>query len=641
MPINDMSLLDKQKAMKQFLKFSYQTEIRLSFLLFILFFLLINFEIVYLLNLSKKGWNEESLQNLKGGAYSASQLWQNDPGNPKSIAKIKSLLSLWGLKRVDILNQHGDLLFSSDDKTDIGRLQPADSSLNLFKSKLTSGKNFFSEIYQAPQKRFYQSYFFFFTDYKSQATLFCRVEKEVTRLEWMERISRYEGWVRGLGILGVVFMALLLLRNIFSPYQRMKRKAEEEKIFSPSGKKEDIESVVEVFQKVITELKEKERKLQELYVQTDNKARNLERYNEYILRSINNGVIICDNQGKISGFNQSAQKLLGPDFDLNYNQHYKQALAKNHALCNMLEGLVIKKNLSAETEIEIEGKRQPTRFLLANGGLLRDENENIIGLVLVLTDLTELKKIQQKIVQQQKMASIGEISAGLAHELRNSMGALLGYCKMLKKGIKEGSAAYPVVESILAESLTLENLLQRFLDFAKPLEVKWVKFDLVELIQDCIKIAQEKKPEVKYSLKVEGEMPLLPGDPFLLRQAFQNLILNSIEAVSDNGEIKISLKKSNDEREPIIELIIQDNGCGIPEGNLDQIFKPFFTSKEKGIGLGLSLVKKIIDLHKGKIEVESEPGKGTIFSIFLSLTEPEIKPESAKVSNLKTAEVSI
>jgi len=636
-----MSLLDKQKTMKQFFKFSYQSEIRLSILLFILFFLLINFEIVYLLNLSKKGWNEESQQNLKGGAYSTSQLWQNDPGNPKTIAKIKSLLSLWGLKRVDILNQHGDLLFSSDDKIDIGRLQPADSSLNLFKNKLTSGKNFFSEIYPGPQKRFYQSYFYSFTGYRSQATLFCRVEKEVSRLEWMERISRYEGWVRGLGILGVVFMALLLLRNIFSPYQRMKRKAEEEKIFSPSGKKEDIESVVEVFQKVITELKEKERKLQELYVQTDNKARNLERYNEYILRSINNGVIICDNQGKISGFNQSAQKLLGPDFNLGYNQHYKQALARNPALCNMLEGLVIKKNLSAETEIEIEGKRQVTRFLLANSGLLRDENENILGLVLVLTDLTELKKIQQKIVQQQKMASIGEISAGLAHELRNSMGALLGYCKMLKKGIKEGSAAYPVVESILAESLTLENLLQRFLDFAKPLEVKWVKFDLLELIQDCIKIAQEKKPEVKFSLKVEREMPLLPGDPFLLRQAFQNLIQNSIEAVPDNGEIKIRLRKINDGREPIIELIIQDNGCGIPEGNLDQIFKPFFTSKEKGIGLGLSLVKKIIDLHKGRIGVESEPGKGTIFSIFLSLTEPEIKPESAKVSNLKTAEVSI
>ena len=641
MPINDMSLLDKQKAMKQFLKFSYQTEIRLSFLLFILFFLLINFEIVYLLDLSKKGWNEESLQNLEGGAYSSSQLWQNDPGNHRTIAKIKSLLPLWGLKKVDILNQRGDLLFSSDDRADMRGLQPADSSRNLFKNKLAAGKSFLSEIYSGPQKRFYQSYFYFFTDYNSKATLFCRVEKEVTRLEWMERISRYEGWVRGLGIFGVVFMAFLLLRNIFSPYQRMKKKAEEERILSPSGKKEDIESVVEVFQKVITDLKEKERKLQELYVQTDNKARNLERYNEYILRSINNGVIICDNQGKITGFNQSAQRLLGQDFNLGYNQHYKQALAQNHALCNMLEGLVIKKHLSAETEIEIEGKKQTTRFLLANGGLLRDENENIIGLVLVLTDLTELKKIQQKIVQQQKMASIGEISAGLAHELRNSMGALLGYCKMLKKGIEEGSAAYPVVESILAESLTLENLLQRFLDFAKPLEVKWVKFDLLELIQDCIKIAQEKKPEVKFTLRAEGEMPRLPGDPFLLRQAFQNLIQNSIEAVPDNGEIKIKLRKSNDEREPVIELIIQDNGCGIPEENLGKIFKPFFTSKEKGIGLGLSLVKKIIDLHKGKIEVESEPGKGTIFSIFLSLTEPEIKPESAKVSNLKTAEVRI
>jgi signal transduction histidine kinase/TRAP-type C4-dicarboxylate transport system permease small subunit len=636
-----MSLLNKLKIMKQFFKFSYQAEIRLSLLLFILFFLLVNFEVVYLLNLSQKGWSEESLQNLKGGAYSISQLWQDNPDRLRSSGEIKNLFPFWGFKRVEILNQHGVLLFSSDNKTDMSAFQSTDSSLNLLRSRLASGKSFFSEIYPGPQKRFYQSYFYSFLDFKTQATLYCRVEKEVSRLEWIVRISKYEGWVRGLGIFGVVFMAFVLLRNIFSPYQKMKRKAEEENIFSSSGETEDIESVIEVFQRVITELKEKERKLQELYLQTDNRAKNLERYNEHILRSINNGVIICDNQGRITGFNQSAQRLLGQDFNLSYNQHYKQALAKYTVLCNLLEGLVIKKNLSAETEIEMGGKKQGARFLLANGGLLRDEEENIIGLVLVLTDLTELKKIQQEIVQQQKMASIGEISAGLAHELRNSMGALLGYCKMLKKGIKEGSAAYPVMESILSESLTLENLLQRFLDFAKPLEVKWVKFDLLELIQDCVKIIQEKKPEVKLSLKTEGKIPLLPGDPFLLRQAFQNLIQNSIEAVPEDGEIKIELTRFQDSKGPFAKLIIQDNGCGISKENLGKIFKPFFTSKEKGIGLGLSLVKKIINLHKGRIEAESEPGKGTVFNIFLPMTEPEIKSEPEKVSNLKAAEVSI
>lgn len=626
--------------MKRFFNLGYQTEIRLSFLLFILFFLLINFEIVYLLDLSKKGWSEESEQNLKGGAYSISQLWQTNADRPGSGVEIKNLLSRWGLKKVEIFNQPGDLLFSADSRADMAGLQPENSPGNRFKKQLSSGKSFLSGIYEGTQKRFYQSYFYSFTDYKSKATLFCRVEKEVTRLEWIERVSRYEGWIRGLGIFGMLAMAFLLLRNIFSPYQRMKRKAEEERILTPSEEKGDVESVVEVFQKVITDLKEKEKKLQELYIQTDNKARNLERYNEYILRSINNGVIICDNQGKITGFNQSAQRLLGQNFHLNYNQHYKQVLAQNRILCSMLDGLVIKKHLSAETEIEIQEPKQGTKFLLANGGLLRDEKENIIGLVLVLTDLTELKKIQQEIVQQQKMASIGEISAGLAHELRNSMGALLGYCKMLKKGIKEGSAAYPLVESILAESITVENLLQRFLDFAKPLEVKWVKFDLLELMQDCVKLTQEKKPEVKFSLRIEEAIPLLPGDPFLLRQAFQNLLQNSIEAVQEDGEIEITLRRSKDDKEPWVELIIRDNGSGIGAENLEKIFKPFFTSKEKGIGLGLSLVKKIIDLHKGKIKVESEPGRGTMFSVFLPLTKPEQKAEPAKVSDLKTTEVS-
>jgi len=464
--------------MKKFFRFNYESEIRLSLLLLILFFVLINYGIVCLLNLSKSGWKEESLQSFKGIAYSASQLWQNTTEKAKTDAKFKNLTLLWGVKRVDILDQSGEVLTSSDDRIEKGKSLAADFLLSHFKAQLLSGKNFFSKIYPGPEKGFYQSYFYSFIDKNTQKNLFARVEKEVTSLFWIERVSKYEGWVRGLGIVGILFLCFLLLKNIFSPYQRMKRKAEEEKIISPSAQKEDVEVVVEVFQKVIAELKEKEKKLEELYIQTDNKARNLERYNEYILKSINNGVIICDNQGKITGFNQAAQRLLGPAFKLSLNLHYKEALGEKTLLSNMLDEIVVKKNLSGEAEIEIKGDKGEGRFLMADSALLRDENENIIGLVLVLTDLTELKKIQQEIAFKHKMASLGEISAGLAHELRNSMGALLGYCKMLKKGFKEGNAAYPVVESIRVESLTLENLLQRFLDFAKPLELKWIKFDL-------------------------------------------------------------------------------------------------------------------------------------------------------------------
>ena len=619
-----MSLIIKDD-MKKYFRFNYESEIRLSLLLLILFFVLINYGVAYLLDLSKSGWKEESLQSLKGIAYSASQLYQKTAGGKELNSEFRNLTYLWGIKRVEVIDLNGNVIASSADRAEKGGDSPASSSLSRFRSQLFKGNSFLSDVYPGLEGGNYQSYFYSFIDKKTQNTFLARAEKEVTELSRIEQISKYEGWVIGLGIIGVLFLSFFLFKNIFSPYQKMKRKAEEENILSPSAPKEDVEVVVEVFQKVIADLKEKESKLQELYVQTNNKAKDLERYNEYILKSINNGVIICDNQGRITGFNQAAQRLLGSSFKLSLNLHYKEALGKNTSISNMLEDIVVKKNLAREVEINIKGDREGDRFLMADSALLRDENENIIGLVLVLTDLTELKKIQQEIAFKQKMATLGEISAGLAHELRNSMGALLGYSKMLKKGFKEGNAAYPVVESIITESLTIENLLQRFLDFAKPLEVKWVKFDLGEVVQDCIKIARGKRPDMKISLTTEEKIPLLPGDPFLLRQAFQNLIQNSIEALKDRGEIKIILQVLKDNGKPWLKIMVEDNGCGIPEDNLGQIFNPFFTSKEKGIGLGLSLVKKIIDLHKGEIEAKSELGKGTVFALLLPLTEPQLK----------------
>jgi signal transduction histidine kinase len=611
--------------MRKLFRFNYESDIRLSFLLLILFFVLINYGIAYLLNLSRNAWEEESLQGLKDTAYSVSQLWQNTSETTEKELIFKNMTHRWGVKRIDILKQNGEILFSSDKRIKKDKYLSLDTVPIDLKSQLLAGKGFVTEVYPGKEKDFYQSYFYPFVDRSIQGTLFVRVEKEVTKLFWVERILRYEGLIRGFSIFLILLFSFILLKNIFSPFQKMKRKAEEEKIITSTEPREDVETVVDVFQKVIAELKEKEKKLQKLYIQTDNKAKNLERYNEYILKSINNGVIICDNQGRIVGFNQAAQNLLGPSFKLSLNLHYKEVLGEESKISKILDEVVVRKNLSRESEVELKGDKSEVKFLMADCALLRDEGENILGLVLVLTDLTELKKIQQEIALKQKMASLGEISAGLAHELRNSMGALLGYCRIMRKGIKQGSALYPIVESITAESLSLENLLKRFLDFAKPLEAKWMKFDLVELIQDNLKSAMEKKAGVKFYYKPEGDFKDFTGDALLLRQVFQNLLQNSIEAVGDKGEIRIFLQRIEENGEPFIKITIQDNGSGIPEENLENIFKPFFTSKEKGIGLGLSLVKKIIDLHKGRIEVESEPGKGTIFSLFLPLNQPQVK----------------
>ncbi|MDH4222547.1 MAG: ATP-binding protein [candidate division Zixibacteria bacterium] len=616
--------------MRKFLKIDYESEIRLSLLLLILFFVLINFGIAYLLNLSRNNWRKEHLDSLQGMSYSVSLLWQKSFSETEKDYEFKTLNLRWGLKKVEILNQKGEILYSSADRTDKDEHLSSFLPSTQFKALLLSGKSFFSEIYPGKDKQLYQSYFYFFRDKNTSSQLFVRVEKEVTSLGWIERITEYEGWIRATGILGIMLILFLLLKNILSPYRRMKAKAREEKILSPLAEQENVETVVEIFQKVIAELKEKERILKELYNQTDIRAKNLEKHNEYILRSINNGVIICDNQGQITGFNQAAQKLLGSSIKLNLNRHYREILGEKSSISMILDEVVSSNKVSTESEIEIKGGKGGKRYLMINNTLLRDESENIIGLVVVLTDLTELKKIQQEVAFKQRMASVGEISAGLAHELRNSMGALLGYSKMLKKGIKQDKALYAVVESIMDEALSLENLLKRFLDFSKTLEVKLMRFNLSDLIRDCIKTAEERRPDFKFYFKEEAKISHYTGDPLLLRQVFHNLFMNSLESVENDGEIQVKLENIEREGNNFIQVVIQDNGGGIPEENLGNIFNPFYTTKEKGIGLGLSMVKKIIDLHKGKIEVKSEPGKGTAFSIFLplNLVKDQIKTSS-------------
>jgi two-component system, sporulation sensor kinase E len=182
--------------------------------------------------------------------------------------------------------------------------------------------------------------------------------------------------------------------------------------------------------------------------------------------------------------------------------------------------------------------------------------------------------------------------------------------------------------------MSIESLIQRFLTFAKPFDLKIEKVDLKNVVDECIKALGEKlkKNKMKFGVKSEPLLPTILGDRLLLRQSFQNLIQNSIEAIPQGGELTIDLRKTKTyPKKKFIKVEISDTGCGIEKKDQKKIFNPFYTSKEKGTGLGLSLVKKIISLHNGEIELESEINKGTTFKIYLPLklrsdfTEVEIE----------------
>jgi signal transduction histidine kinase len=179
--------------------------------------------------------------------------------------------------------------------------------------------------------------------------------------------------------------------------------------------------------------------------------------------------------------------------------------------------------------------------------------------------------------------------------------------------------------------MSMESLIQRFLTFAKPFDLKIGKVILKNVIEECLKSLEEslKTNKIKFELKSEPDLPTISGDRLLLKQSFQNLIQNSIEAMPQRGNLSIDLREiKNFSKEKFIKVEISDTGCGIEEKDQKKIFNPFFTSKEKGTGLGLSLVRKIITLHNGEIEFESSINKGTTFKVYLPL---ESKSTSTKV----------
>ena len=230
---------------------------------------------------------------------------------------------------------------------------------------------------------------------------------------------------------------------------------------------------------------------------------------------------------------------------------------------------------------------------------------------------------------------MGEMSSGLAHELRNSMGAILGFAKLLLKRKDDPVLQNQTIDRIVNEAMGMETMLKRFLDFAKPFHIKPEQISLKEILEEGYLSVKEtlKEAQIMFKFDSKPDLPSIRGDRLLLKQCFQNLIQNSIEAMPRGGKLNIRLGELPiTPHEESILVEISDTGYGIPREIQKKIFNPFFTSKEKGTGLGLSLVKKIVNLHQGNIELESEPNQGTTFRIYLPIkpsiqTPPEIMEE--------------
>lgn len=362
-------------------------------------------------------------------------------------------------------------------------------------------------------------------------------------------------------------------------------------------------------------------------------------YSAGIVHNVADLLIVTDRQGRVRTINRAALEILGyGEFDLlgqSANQLFEATAADaGKDALRILSGgnldLLVQGGSIKDIEINLVNKSREKVPVLLSCSVLKNKDGQLEDLIIVAKDLTERRKLEMMLVQSEKLSAIGQLAAGVAHEINNPLGIILGFAQALMLRIKPNDDISLPVRSIEREAVRCKNLVQNLLTFSRSHAAKMERFDVNEAVRATLNMieAQARVKAVEVSSLLEP-LDLLPGDKNQIQQVIVNLCNNAIDAMPQGGKLIIQTRPSVREGAIGVELEVKDNGAGIPDAIRRKIFNPFFTTKEvgKGTGLGLSLVYEIVQKHNGAIELKTEVGKGTSFIIFLPAQEHASGPK--------------
>jgi signal transduction histidine kinase len=258
---------------------------------------------------------------------------------------------------------------------------------------------------------------------------------------------------------------------------------------------------------------------------------------------------------------------------------------------------------------------------MASTSLLKGGEGKKIGALVIFQDITEIKALEEKLRQADRLAALGTISAGLAHEIKNPLSAIKTFVQLLPKKFDNLSFMEKFNTTVPREIDRINLLVEDLLELTRIRKRPWVHLDVNHLIADVIDLHGEemKKKHIIFEDHLDKTIPSIQGDAEKLYRAFSNLVINSIQAMPEGGLLWIS--SDQEDSRPMIKITFRDTGIGMDEEASKNLFNPFFTTKDKGVGLGLALTRKIIEDHRGTIEVMSTKGKGTTFVLRLPVVE--------------------
>ena len=365
--------------------------------------------------------------------------------------------------------------------------------------------------------------------------------------------------------------------------------------------------------------------LEEARKRAEESLRESEQWLSTTLRSIGDAVIVTDAKGLVTLMNPVAEDLTGWDeaeavgkpledvFNIINEQTGERA--EDPVARVLREGVVV--GLANHTVLI--AKDGTKRSIADSGAPMRDEEGNVIGTIMVFRDTPELKRMEEQLVRKEKLATIGQLASGVGHELRNPLGVIGNSTYYLNIKLKDADEKVRKHIEIQQREVNRANkIISDLLDFSRVRPPALEEGNVNSIIKGTL--ADFKLPEnISVETHLNAELPRILVDPDQIRQVFLNLISNAVQVMPEGGRLDIKTGVKDD----FAEIMLRDTGEGIPKEHLQKIFEPLFTKKAKGIGLGLSIVKGIVEGHKGKIEVESEVGEGTTFTIKLPLQRKE------------------
>jgi len=356
-----------------------------------------------------------------------------------------------------------------------------------------------------------------------------------------------------------------------------------------------------------------------------------DRFFRHIVSSMRNGVIAVRRDGTLMLMNAEAYRIfsLTPN-PADIGQPFADVLKTRGDIVRVLTTAFELSLLPNRAETRLRDLDRVIGYTLSQ---VKDDSGDRIGAVMFFKDLTQVEQMEERERLRDRLASLGEMAAGIAHELKNPLAGIEVMAGLLRRQVPDSVDAQSLPADIISEAKLANAIVVEMLEFVRPVRLQVEHTNITDVVHQAVTLAESKvaRGAVTVALDVPPDLPAIECDHYQLCQVFTNLIANAFEALDGKGTITITASlgaiesdpaftSAPQEPTPIVIVDVADNGPGVPEELNDRIFDPFFTTKIKGSGLGLGIVRKIVDAHDGRIDLSSSPETGTRFRVTLPVT---------------------